>query len=152
MKYIPLVRVNTFLPFITFLDRMGSPIERWLEAVKLSPFALEDPESLIPRHLVFEFAQKAAQAEGLENLGLLIGQDCSIANLGNFGQLICGSLTLYDALITLQKIAPANNTGWKSATGAKARFKQIRHGYVCSILGMRLFCVAMLPSLLGRCW
>jgi AraC-like DNA-binding protein len=111
MKYIPLVRVNNFLPFITFLDRMGSPTERWLEAVKLSSFALEDPESLIPRHLVFEFAQKAARAEGLENLGLLIGGDCSIANLGNFGQLICGSLTLYDALMTLQKIAPANNSG-----------------------------------------
>jgi AraC-like DNA-binding protein len=103
--------VNNFLPFITFLDRMGSPIERWLEVVKLSPFALEDPESLIPRHLAFEFAQRAAQTEGLENLGLLIGQDCSIANLGNFGQLICGSLTLYDALMTLQKIAPANNSG-----------------------------------------
>jgi AraC-like DNA-binding protein len=111
MKFIPLVRVNNFLPFVAFLDRLGSPADRWLEEVNLSPFALDNPENLIPRHLTFAFAEKAARFEGIENLGLLIGRKSTIADLGNFGRLICGSFTLYDALMTLQQLAPANNSG-----------------------------------------
>ncbi|MEG3438304.1 helix-turn-helix domain-containing protein [Pannus brasiliensis CCIBt3594] len=111
MKSIPLVRVNTFTPFLAFLERLGSPIERWLEEVKISPFALEDPESLIPRHLGFQFLQKAARAEGIENLGLLVGRETSIATLGNFGRLVHGSLTLYDALTTIQTLMPVTNSG-----------------------------------------
>lgn len=111
MKSIPLVRVNMFTPYLAFLERLGSPIERWLEEVKLSPFALEDPESLIPRHLGFRFVQKAAGAEGIENLGLLAARETPIANLGNFGRLVHGSLTLYDALMTVQTLMPVTNSG-----------------------------------------
>lgn len=110
MKSIPLIRVNTFSPFLTFLERLGSPVERWLEEVKLSSLALDDPESLLPRHLAFSFLQKAAQAEGIENLGLLVGRETLIAHLGNFGRLLLGSFTLYDALTKLQKYAHIYNS------------------------------------------
>ena len=90
MKSIPLLRVNTFSPFINFLDNLGSPTQKWLEEFKLRPFSLEDPETLIPRHLVFTFIEKAARQEGIENLGFLAGQQISIPHLGNFGRLICG--------------------------------------------------------------
>lgn len=111
MKYIPLLRVNTILPFVTFLNRIGSPTERLLEQVQLSVFALDNPEALIARHQAFLFLQKAAQKEGIENLGLLVGQATSIANLGIFGRIICQSLTLYDAFNTAKNIITANNSG-----------------------------------------
>jgi AraC-like DNA-binding protein len=111
MKYIPLIRVNTLLPFVTFLNRIGSPTEKLLEEVKLPLFAIEHPESLIPRHQAFSFIQKAAHKEGIDNLGLLVGQGTSIANLGTFGKLICQSLTLYDAFNTVKNIITANNSG-----------------------------------------
>jgi hypothetical protein len=110
MKSIPLVRVNTFSPFINFVDHLGSPTHKWLEESKLRPFSLKDPESLIPRHLAFTFIEKAARQEGIENLGFLAGRQISIPNLGNFGRLICGSLTLYDALKTIQAISPIHHS------------------------------------------
>jgi AraC-like DNA-binding protein len=99
------------LPFVTFLNRIGSPTEKLLEEVKLPLFALEHPESLIPRHQAFSFIKKAAQKEGIENLGLLVGQATSIANLGIFGRIVCQSLTLYDAFNTAKNIITANNSG-----------------------------------------
>jgi AraC-like DNA-binding protein len=125
MKSIPLLRVNTFSPFINFLDHLGSPTQKWLEEFKLRPFSLEDPETLIPRHLVFTFIEKAARQEGIENLGFLAGQQISIPNLGNFGRLICGSLTLYDALKTIQVISPLHNSGerlWFKQRGEQVWF------------------------------
>ena len=113
MKSIPLIRVYTFSPFINFLNHLGSPTQKWLEECKLRPFSIEDPETLIPRHLAFAFIEKAARQEGIENLGFLAGQQISVSNLGNFGRLICGSLTLYDALKTIQAISPMHNSGEK---------------------------------------
>jgi AraC-like DNA-binding protein len=110
MKSIPLVRVNSFSPFINFLDHLGSPTQKWLEEFRLRLFSLEDPEALIPRHLAFNFIEKAARQEGIENLGFLAGQQISVPNLGNFGRIICGSLTLYDALKTIQTIFPIYNS------------------------------------------
>ncbi|MBE9176498.1 AraC family transcriptional regulator ligand-binding domain-containing protein, partial [Synechocystis salina LEGE 06155] len=93
------------------MNHLGSPTQKWLEECKLLPFSIEDPETLIPRHLAFAFIEKAARQEGIENLGFLAGQQISVSNLGNFGRLICGSLTLYDALKTIQAISPLHNSG-----------------------------------------
>jgi AraC-like DNA-binding protein len=125
VKSIPLIRVNTFSPFINFLDHLGSPTQKWLEESKLRPFSLKDPEALIPRHLAFTFIEKAAHQEGIENLGFLAGQQISIPNLGNFGRLICGSLTLYDALKTIQVISPIHHSGerlWFKQRGEQVWF------------------------------
>ncbi|MFN6299992.1 MAG: AraC family transcriptional regulator [Microcystis aeruginosa LG13-03] len=111
MKYIPLLRVNTLLPFVTFLHRIGSPTEKLLEEVKLPLFALDHPESLIPRHQAFSLIEKAAHREGIDNLGLLVGKATSIADLGTFGRIICQSLTVYDAFNTVKNMINANNSG-----------------------------------------
>jgi hypothetical protein len=60
---------------------------------------------------VFEFLERGACQEGIDNLGLLVGQQISIGNLGAFGRIICQSLTLYDALSTLVRIYPTFNSG-----------------------------------------
>jgi hypothetical protein len=111
MKYIPLLRVNTLLPFVTFLHRIGSPTEKLLEEVKLPLFALDHPESLIPRHQAFSLIEKAAHREGIDNLGLLVGKATSIADLGTFRRIICQSLTVYDAFNTVKNMITANNSG-----------------------------------------
>lgn len=90
-------------------------------------YALDNPEALIPRHQALAFAQQAASREGIENLGLLVGQKTSIANLGTFGRLICQSPTLRAAMNTLIKITPANNSGefyWLKEQGERAWFCQ----------------------------
>ncbi len=125
MNPIPLIRVNTFLPFVDFLESLGSPIESLLEQTKLSIFALNDSEALIPRHLAFNFLEKAARREGIENLGVLVGQQTSLGELGIFGRMICQSLTLYDGLNICIRIISSNNSGekfWLTQEGEKAWF------------------------------
>jgi AraC-like DNA-binding protein len=111
MKAIPLIRVNTVLPFVDFLNRIGTPTESLLKEIKLPTFGLDDAETLIPRHQVFEFLERAACQEAIDNLGLLVGQQTSVGNLGAFGRILCQSLTLYDALSTLVRIYPIFNSG-----------------------------------------
>jgi len=111
MQFIPLIRVNTLIPFITFLNNIGSPTEQLLEQVKLPIYVLDDPEALIPRHQALRFLEKSALREGLENLGLLVGQQTSLAKLGTFGRMLCQSLTLYDLFRTCIRIIPSNSSG-----------------------------------------
>lgn len=100
---IPLVRASAFCPLIKFLDQIGSPTEQLLRQAKLPLFALQDPEALIPLHQCWNFFERAAQLEGIDNLGILAGQQAEISELGVFGHLLCQSLTLFDLLTTLEK-------------------------------------------------
>jgi AraC-like DNA-binding protein len=108
---IPLIRVSAFLPFIKFLDQIGSPTERLLQQAKVPIFALEDPEALIPLYQSCVFVEQAARLEGIENLGILVGQKTQIADLGLFGHLLCQSLTLYELLTTLEQTVNTFDSG-----------------------------------------
>jgi AraC-like DNA-binding protein len=110
---IPLVRASAFLPFIKFLDQINSPTERLLQRAKVPVFALEDPEALIPLHRSWIFLEQAAQLEGIDNLGILVGQQTQISDLGTFGHLLCQSLTLFDLLTTLERMINTYNSGEK---------------------------------------
>lgn len=127
MKAIPLIRVNTILPFVNFLNRIGTPTESLLKQAKLPTLSLDDAETLIPRYQVFGFLERSSCQEGIENLGLLVGQQISVGNLGAFGRLVCQSLTLYDAFSTIVRIYPSFNSGeryWFTQRGEQAWFCQ----------------------------
>lgn len=98
MKRIPLLRVCAFLPFVEFLRSLGAPVERLLSTAKLPDWMLDDPEVLMPLHPALMFIERAARREGLESLGLIVGQRTPVHRLGAFGSLLNESLTLYDAL------------------------------------------------------
>lgn len=111
MDAIPLVRASALLPFTAFLDKLGAPTEPLLERVGLSIAVLNDPESLIPLIQSSAFVETAAQAEGIDTLGILVGQQTQALHLGAFGQLIMSSLTLYDLLTTLERTIGLYNSG-----------------------------------------
>ncbi len=124
---IPLLRVSTFLPFVNFLEELGTPTETLLQQCKLPVFALDDPNTLIPRHQVFAFLEKAAYREGILNLGYLVGEKTPLMTLGAFGRLVCQSITLYDAISTVIHLGRCFNSGeyyWLVEKGEKAYFCQ----------------------------
>lgn len=108
---ILLTRVSSFLPFVKFLDQLGSPTERLLQQAKVPRFALGNPEALLPLHQCFAFVEQVVRLEGIENLGILVGQKTQIADLGLFGHLLCQSLTLYELLITLEQMVNTFDSG-----------------------------------------
>jgi AraC-like DNA-binding protein len=104
MVAIPLVRVSAVLPFVKFLNHIGSPTDRLLSQAKLPIFTLDNPEALVPLYQTFAFVEQAANTEKIELLGILVGQQTEIADLGLFGRLIQQSLTLYDLLRTIERM------------------------------------------------
>lgn len=125
MKAIPLVRASAVLPFVKFLNQIGSPSERLLQSAGLSNVMFDDPETLISLHQSFVFAERAARLEGIENLGLLVAQQTPVTQMGALGQLACQSLTLYDLLQTITELLHTHNSGarvWLTQQGEHTLF------------------------------
>jgi len=101
MKPIPLVRASVVFPFVQFLNQIGAPTGKLLSQVKLPITTLENPEVLIPAYQANDFLEQAARREGIETLGIIVGQQTFAETFGVYGKLISQSLTLYDLLKTL---------------------------------------------------
>src|SRR5262249_59453599 len=94
-----------------FVGEIGGPVESILTRAGLPARALHEPESLIPLRLQMRFAEEAARAAGIENLGLLAAQRFDVGALGIFGRSIRQALTLGDAIAIAQDTQPAMNSG-----------------------------------------
>jgi AraC-like DNA-binding protein len=114
MNAIPLVRVNAILPFVNFLNQIGAPTHRLLNQAKLPVFALDEPEALISLYQGFAFIDRAARAEGIEDLGILVGQQTPIQALGMFGHSLSQALTMYDLLKRISNLMSAFSSGERS--------------------------------------
>lgn len=126
-KYVPLLRVSALTPFVDFLQELGTPTEKLLRQYKLPIFALDEPNLLISRHQVFDFLKKTAYQEGIENLGILVGQKTPVESLGILGKLACQSLTLYDAIFKVIHLGNLFNSAehfWLLEQGETAYFCQ----------------------------
>jgi AraC-like DNA-binding protein len=111
MKPIPLVRATVVFPFVQFLNQIGAPTERLLRQVKLPVTTLENPEVLIAAYQANDFLEQAARREGIEALGVIVGQQTFAESFGVYGKLISQSLTLYDLLKTLEVHHTKFNSG-----------------------------------------
>jgi AraC-like DNA-binding protein len=107
MNTIPLIRAAAILPFANFLDRLGASTERFLKQANLHVCAFEDPEALVPLTQSFAFADVAARSEGIENLGMFVGQQTQFSELGSFATVVCQSLTLHEFLHKMLKFHSA---------------------------------------------
>lgn len=115
MKAIPLIRVGVVLPVVDFLTQIGSPTDRLLGQINLSPTALDHPENLLPLYQGSTLLENAAELEGLEALGFLVGRQTSLHKLGTLGSILDNSLTLFDLLITLEQVVGLANSGERAS-------------------------------------
>lgn len=121
---VALVRASALLPFVGFLERIGAPVERRMGEFRLPYQALSDPESLVPLNQALLFIDGSARREGLRELGVLVGRATHIPELGAFGRLVLGSLTLFDALTKVSQIIHLYNSAqhiWMDNWNGKAR-------------------------------
>ncbi len=120
--YIPLCRASALFPFIGFSESIGAPVSRTLSDCKLSHLSIESPEAFFPLAGGFKFVASIARSEGLEHLGFVVGLDTRFQDLGAFGRLVLGSLTLHDALCKVSSIIHLYNSAqyiWLERHGDK---------------------------------
>lgn len=124
-KAVPLARTGALEPFVRFLDDIGAPVERLLEQSRLSPQLLSRPEALFALHQGLSFLDRSARSEDIPHLGLLVGQQTRIAELGELGQLLTSSMTLYAAIRMLTQVVTLFNSAERLSLlleGSKAFF------------------------------
>lgn len=96
--FLPLVRAGAVGLYTRFLESVGAPVERHLAAAGLSSRLADHPEGLVPLRQSLAFLDRAANAEGIECLGLLAGARAEIEQLGALGRMLRGTGTLLDAV------------------------------------------------------
>src|SRR5262249_28059209 len=119
---VPLIRAVVARMAAALLERIGAPVERLLERARLSPRALENPESLVSFPGLARFLEEAARTQGIEDFGMRLGAASQPQQLGTFGRLIGQAFTLEEALDTAHRNYGNFSTGerpWLSrAAGA----------------------------------
>src|SRR5262249_49186844 len=127
MQRIGLTRAGVVLPIAAALQRVGANVERLLVRAGLPAWTLTDPEALIPTSSAARLIAPAGRAQGIDNLGLLAGQDVPIDALGIYGALIRRSRTLGEALEESVRSHPAfssNGRMWIASRGESVQLNQ----------------------------
>jgi AraC-like DNA-binding protein len=126
---VPFGRAGGLAPLIRLLHAMGAPVQALLANAGIPAALLDDPENLIPVHLVYRFAEAAASSQGLPDLGVLLGARMSAFEIPTLGPVLRRSITVYDYLQTASRMIGALSTGerfWLTLENDEVRF----HHYV----------------------
>ncbi|MEE4108757.1 MAG: helix-turn-helix domain-containing protein [Halieaceae bacterium] len=95
---IPFVRANAFAPFIEFLREVGCPVERCLDEARIPQAMLDNPEALVPLASGYRFLELAALREGIDDVGVIVGQRLSAFDLGSYGATLEKASTVHEYL------------------------------------------------------
>lgn len=122
---IPFTRISGLLPYIKFFNDIGAPTERYLREAKIPVAYMDSPEAPIPLHSAYRFGEIAAHAEGVRNLGLIVGQNTPLDDLGPYGYFIQQSNTIYEYLQKGIELIEKQSSGikfWLSTDNGELRF------------------------------
>ncbi len=131
MKSFHLVRASGLLPFVEFLENIGSPVNRLLEQHKLNRDLIFDPNAYFIEHQRWLFIEQAARLEGIKNLGGLASLNCPVEDHGLITQIAIQQPTLEESLQTFCSLIGKHQTRLKNKihfainpTGATVKFPQ----------------------------
>lgn len=85
---IHFTQAGLMFPIVCYLQERGVPIEKYLREAGITPELIESPTTPFPRNLFFRFMNAACEEEGIEDIGLLVGQTTSLQMMGEFGELL----------------------------------------------------------------
>ena len=117
MASIPIVKTSFAHLFIRFLLQNGYPVRRWLVNARLPISLLDNADGYVSEYHLRKFIEDAAKETGLNELGLLVAETSSMAELGELTVQMKGEENLYESLaIFCHNVAKVNShaTFWLS--------------------------------------
>lgn len=118
-------QASLFLPVILYLQDRGISVEAYLREAGISSVMMEEQSNLLSRRLIFQFINDICEAEGIEDIGLLVGDDLSLQKMGEIGQWMLNAQTVRDYLRRgCEQIGEVSSAEyyWLSAAGDQLRF------------------------------
>lgn len=106
MKRIGLVKASTLQPFIRFLAQNGIDLDPHFRGAHISPDLILQEDSWLPKQQVYRFLSDVASANELEALGLIVGDQICVADLGTLGKEIYRCRTLKSACLRFCELVP----------------------------------------------
>ena len=96
---LPISHATHLVPYVRFLDRIGTPIESALEQMRLPAGLLHTPNCYVPTESLFGFVGKFARKEGIDDLGFQVAYTTGLGLLGpTLAAKVCDCPTLLQAL------------------------------------------------------
>lgn len=97
-RSVPVVRVASLLRFARYIESLGAPYEHLLAASGIPVELLDHPSAAVSLESAFKFGEKACKAADTEHLGLYVGMQTSLNDLGPMGEKLKRSTTVHDYL------------------------------------------------------
>lgn len=97
-RSIPVARVALFLRYASFAESLGAPVEHLLACCAIPAELLDHPSAAVGLKGAFKFMEMACEASGTEHIGLYLGMQASLEDLGPAGEQLKRSTTVYDYL------------------------------------------------------
>jgi AraC-like DNA-binding protein len=104
--------------------KMGAPVDSLLAASGIPDELFDHPAAAVCLHSAYKFGELACRAAGTEHLGLYIGMNTSLEDLGPVGEYLKNSTTVYDYLqrgIGLYNMLTSGQRIWLSDHGEEVR-------------------------------
>lgn len=154
-------RNNAFSPFVSFLDDLGAPADRWSLEAHMPVDQRYDPEGLVSLVSGYRFLELAARKEGLRELGVATALRTSTYELGAYGAALRDGATIFEYLERGTRLVTTLCSGgtrfWLRREGAQLRVQQHLAGP--DGLGVQIadvytlvITITMLQHLLGPDW
>ena len=79
---LPVSHATHLVPYVRFLDRIGSPVGRGLEQMRLPGSLIATPDCYVPTESLFGFVGQMAEKEGIEDLGFQVAYQTGLGLMG----------------------------------------------------------------------
>jgi AraC-like DNA-binding protein len=91
-------RLGSLQPSIRYFERRGLPVQKYLRQVGISDVLMSSPERPIPKSLHWKFVTTACDDDEIDHIGLLVGRESSLEELGEVGEFLLNSRTIGEYL------------------------------------------------------
>jgi AraC-like DNA-binding protein len=122
---IPFTRAAILSPFVAYLESLGIPTQPYLSKAHIPISLLNEPQAPLPLYIGYRFLEAVARTEGIDNVGLKVGENTSLDDIGAFGRILQQARTIYEYLQTGVQLIGAVTSGerfWLTDDGEDIRF------------------------------
>ena len=122
---IPFTRGAILSSYVAYLESLGIPTQHYLRKSNIPISLLHTPQAPLPLYLGYRFMEMVARKEGIDNLGLKVGERTTLDDIGAFGQILQQTRTVYEYLQTGVRLVDSVTSGeqfWLTRTKDTIRF------------------------------
>ena len=122
---VPFSRVGSLKPIVRYFKSQGLPVEKYLQQSGVSNYLMANPEKPVPKSLHWKFVTTACDDDQIDHIGVLVGRESSLDELGEVGEFLLNSGTVGEYLVKGTRFITTLSSGeyyWLTDEADSVRF------------------------------